>query len=466
MSDLQGLSFDDSMVQAILQTPSILGDESSGPSCGTKEDWTKLSALKKELIKTVLHGTIMTEYLRANISPNGLIVTNVPRIFLQDLQFRLDWSQISWKCTRDWLILIINTSKRLADSITIQISITEAAMKTTVQLAQFKSRLTEINTELNETKEYLTRQKINKLQKDTKRFNREKVYLYTKGDFQCEVPSDTSDDSDTPQRRARTPQYSSSSDDWSDDEGQRTNRNRYIPPLLCTMSFTPTPLKVKGSDRLWRRYIDDILVIWKGNEDQATAFTQWVNTLDTHLRFSSTISDKEVSFLDLRIILRDGYLHSSVFHKHTDRNSLLLYNSHHPKALRDNLPFGQFLRIRRNCSDKNDFRIQDNALCRKLGERNYPERNIRQAKKRASNIPRETLLTTNTRTQQSRLTCVTTFTPLSNRIKGIVRRLWPILTSAGETLECPLFAFKRTHNIKDLVVHTRPTTYLPVNGSK
>ncbi|KAJ1169805.1 hypothetical protein NDU88_001695 [Pleurodeles waltl] len=203
MSDLQGLSFDDSVVQEILQTPSILGDENSGPSSGTREDWTKLSALKKELLKTVLHGTIMTEYLRANISPNALIVTNVPRIFLQDLQFRIDWSQISWKCTRDWLILIINTSKRLADSITIQISITEAAMKTTVQLSQFKSRLAEINLELNETKEYLTRQKINKLQKDIKRFNKEKIYPYTKDDYHCEVNSETSEDSEAPQPPAR-----------------------------------------------------------------------------------------------------------------------------------------------------------------------------------------------------------------------------------------------------------------------
>ncbi|KAJ1162150.1 hypothetical protein NDU88_002626 [Pleurodeles waltl] len=225
MSDLQGLSFDDSVVQEILQTPSILGDENSGPSSGTREDWTKLSALKKELLKTVLHGTIMTEYLRANISPNGLIVTNVPRIFLQDLQFRIDWSQISWKCSRDWLILIINTSKRLADSITVQISITEAAIRTTVQLAQFKSRLAEINLELNETKEYLTRQKINKLQKDIKRFSKEKIYPYTKDDYHCEVNSETSDDSEAPQRKISVPNYSSSSDGWSSDEGQRINRN-------------------------------------------------------------------------------------------------------------------------------------------------------------------------------------------------------------------------------------------------
>ncbi|KAJ1145855.1 hypothetical protein NDU88_012138 [Pleurodeles waltl] len=211
--------------------------------------------------------------------------------------------------------------------------------------------------------------------------------------------------------------------------------------------------------RLWRRYIDDILVIWKGNIDQAKAFAQWVNTLDTNLRFTSTISDSEVSFLDLRITLKGGRLHSSVFHKPTDRNSLLLYNSHLPKALRDNLPIGQLLRIRRNCSDTSDFHTQANMLCHKLSERNYPARNIRQAKKRASNIPRESLLIDNIRTPQSRLNCVTTFTPLSNRIKNVVRKFWPILTSAGETLEYPLFAFKRTHNIKDLVVHTRPMTY-------
>ncbi|KAJ1134806.1 hypothetical protein NDU88_001252 [Pleurodeles waltl] len=237
----------------------------------------------------------------------------------------------------------------------------------------------------------------------------------------------------------------------------------FAPSLACLYMFTFEQRHILAPEQpffsniiLWRRYIDDILVVWRGEMDRAIEFTQWVNTLDTHLRFSSTISDKEVSFLDLRITLKDGLLNSSVYHKPTDRNSLLLYNSYHPKSLRDNLPFGQFLRIRRNCSDKNDFHTQANTLCHKLRERNYPLANIRQAKKRAGNIPRDILLINNTRPPQTRLTCVTTFTPLSNRVKGIIRRFWPILNSAGATLERPLFAFKRTPNIKDLVVHTRP----------
>ncbi|KAJ1173269.1 hypothetical protein NDU88_005106, partial [Pleurodeles waltl] len=143
----------------------------------------------------------------------------------------------------------------------------------------------------------------------------------------------------------------------------------FAPSLACLYMFafeqrhilTPTQ-PFFSNIRLWRHYIGDILVIWRGNAELAIAFTQWINTLDTHLRFSTNISDREISFLDLRITLKGGYLHSSVFHKPTDRNSLLLYNSHHPKALRDNLPFGQFLRIRRNCLDTSDFHTQANTL--------------------------------------------------------------------------------------------------------
>ena len=132
----------------------------------------------------------------------------------------------------------------------------------------------------------------------------------------------------------------------------------------------------------WRRYIDDILITWTGDATQATAFFEWVNTLDLYLRLTHHISDQELPFFDLLISIDDGKLRTKTFSKVTDRNSLLRFESHHPKSLRNNLPYGQFLRIRRNCSEVEDYHQQAVSLSQKLSRKGYPSRILHNAQKR------------------------------------------------------------------------------------
>ena len=54
------------------------------------------------------------------------------------------------------------------------------------------------------------------------------------------------------------------------------------------------------------------------------------------------------------------------------------------------------------------------------------------------------------------LTCVTTFSPISNKVKKTIFKRWSILNSNTLTIPRPLFSFKKTQSIRDLVIHTRP----------
>lgn len=123
--DILGHSYGEDVVAEILKTPSLLDTEGNMVGSSAQGDWNSLAALKKLQVKIALHGTIMTLYLRANSAPNCLIVQTAPRIFLDDPVFRREWSQITWKCTRDWLILIIGTAKRLSEALIIKINIAE-----------------------------------------------------------------------------------------------------------------------------------------------------------------------------------------------------------------------------------------------------------------------------------------------------------------------------------------------------
>lgn len=46
----------------------------------------------------------------------------------------------------------------------------------------------------------------------------------------------------------------------------------------------------------------------------------------------------------------------------------------HPEHLRKGIPKGQFLRVRRNCSDDNDFKMEAADLTRRFQARGYPGR--------------------------------------------------------------------------------------------
>ncbi|KAJ1165186.1 hypothetical protein NDU88_005615 [Pleurodeles waltl] len=164
--------------------------------------------------------------------------------------------------------------------------------------------------------------------------------------------------------------------------------------------------------KLWKRYVDDILIIWKGTREEATTFITWLNTLNPFLRFTATLGDPAVSFLDLLITERNGSLVTEVYYKPTDRNTLLQFQSFHPRSLKENLPVGQFLRLRRNCTEIMDYKRHAQQLTNKLRARGYPDHLLRRADKRARVSPRETLLQPSTRTNKGDpLICVTTFNP-------------------------------------------------------
>lgn len=212
-----------------------------------------------------------------------------------------------------------------------------------------------------------------------------------------------------------------------------------------------------GSICSWKRYIDDILVIWRGDERSLHDFHSWLNEQNTYLRFTLENSQHSLAFLDLLITATPQGLKSELYRKPMARNSLLQYTSCHPKSLRDNLPYGQFLRVQRNCTIKEDSIKHSDDLASKLAERSYPKKLIRRSMKRAANSNREALLEPPVpKTKNDRLTFVNTFSTRSNAIQRIVRKHWRILNTGADSLPQPLFAFKRATSLRDKLVHTRP----------
>ena len=71
---------------------------------------------------------------------------------------------------------------------------------------------------------------------------------------------------------------------------------------LFTGSHEPK-LKLQGDPHinLWRRYIDDIFIIWTGTDEQLMSFMTKINSLHPTIKFTHEADDNELTFLDMTI---------------------------------------------------------------------------------------------------------------------------------------------------------------------
>jgi hypothetical protein len=108
--------------------------------------------------------------------------------------------------------------------------------------------------------------------------------------------------------------------------------------------------------KCWYRFRDDTIVLWRGTVERLQAFFQDLNTFDAHLQFTMEIGGQSLHFLDLLITIVDNKLVTSVYSKPTDAHLYLNAKSSHPKSQILGIAKGVALRLRRICSDDEDFK--------------------------------------------------------------------------------------------------------------
>ena len=99
---------------------------------------------------------------------------------------------------------------------------------------------------------------------------------------------------------------------------------------------------------------------------------------------------KHVLFLDISVSINGDALATSVSYKPTDSHSYLLFSSSHPNHTKKSIPYSQFLRLGRFCSDDKDFETKSLEMWTFFVERGYPTHLLDSAKA-FNNFRRDTL---------------------------------------------------------------------------
>ena len=209
---------------------------------------------------------------------------------------------------------------------------------------------------------------------------------------------------------------------------------------------------------LYLRYIYDIFLIFPYSEQDLTKFMTYMNNAHPTIKFTEEHSRSEIVFLDTVVKRLNENLYTDLYTKPTDTHSYLHFTSSHPKHTRHNGPYGQFLRLRRNCHFDDDFNRHADAMTQHYLKRGYPQDLITQSRHRAFAVLHHDLIhkPVTKRATNNRLPIVLTYNLTNPDIIGLVTKFWPILQTSvkGAILfkDPPVRAFRRSPNLRDHLV--------------
>ncbi|XP_041466218.1 uncharacterized protein LOC121416797 [Lytechinus variegatus] len=143
---------------------------------------------------------------------------------------------------------------------------------------------------------------------------------------------------------------------------------------------------------LLRRYIDDYLGIAVSSKDEVMEFIDRLGNMHPSVQLTNEVSDASVAFLDLKVTIEGTGITTSVHYKLTDSHTFLNYASSHPPACKNSIPFSQLSRIRRICSEEDDYNQRADEMQHFFKQRGYPDEILTKAAKRVDTSTRADFL--------------------------------------------------------------------------
>ena len=227
----------------------------------------------------------------------------------------------------------------------------------------------------------------------------------------------------------------------------------------------------------YKRYIDDLFFIWDGPLDTLQAFLDELNKNNNNIKLTSEYSSMNIHFLDVEIFRVGNGLGTKVHFKPTDSNSYLpTCSGHHPMWLK-NIPKGQLTRVKRNCSELEDFLTQSQVIKNKFIEKGYRADTLDALILDLANTPRDNFMCNGAKvdiTGSREWNFLSDFHSQYREVENIFSTHWHVL-SMDKTLapilpSKPGFIYRRASNIADRVVRkvldppSRPATFWDRDG--
>ena len=214
---------------------------------------------------------------------------------------------------------------------------------------------------------------------------------------------------------------------------------------------------------IWLRYIDDIFFIWHHDDKSLQDFLTFCNAysnekkMKSNIRFETNSSTVSVNFLDVTLNKSGNIVKTSLYSKPTDAHLYLDAKSSHPPHIVQNIPKGQFIRVRRICSEDADFENNVNHMKKYFLKRGYTEHQLQNSIDTVRKIPRITLLSEKEKSHEKdpHSIFVCTWHPKLKKLPFILRKNFNIISNDPKLSqifkETPTVAFRKNRNLKSIL---------------
>ena len=93
----------------------------------------------------------------------------------------------------------------------------------------------------------------------------------------------------------------------------------------ANLKRTLSPVMLADKPYLWYRYIDDILMVWRHEEDKLNNFNTYLNNIHPTIKFTSEHSTTSIPFLDFNIQLANRRIETDPFSVNQQINTNICY---------------------------------------------------------------------------------------------------------------------------------------------
>ena len=127
-----------------------------------------------------------------------------------------------------------------------------------------------------------------------------------------------------------------------------------------------------------------------------------------------------LAFLDIKVSVEGNGLCTSVHYKPTDSHRYLLYSSSRPSHVKNPIPYSQFLKLRRLCSEDSVFSLKLEKMCEFFNKRGHPASIVEAGHHRGQQIDRHSALQMSQKENDNRIPFTLTFRPHNHTVKSTI----------------------------------------------
>ena len=217
---------------------------------------------------------------------------------------------------------------------------------------------------------------------------------------------------------------------------------------------------------IWKRFIDDIFIIWTGSKDEFNTFMTKINQIHKTIKFTFELHETELTFLDITLYKGKRFHEKQILDmrthiKPTNKQLYIHATSYHPPTTINAISKGETHRYLRTNSDKKEFEKMVFKLKNRLTQRGYKQNQIIEHIKTIQFNQRQQILykqkTKNKKTPK--LAFTTLWCDDAKRLKQTIKKHWRLIEN-NKTLreifpEPPIIAYRNNDSLRKKLVRAK-----------